>query len=108
MYSHGLFMVDCHEPPRSRIQWLVICISYNYVLQTAHCGLTQEWFRELSFSKLECGVHDRLHIYDMYGIFSFPWHIHQIEGTNGMYCLFRKTHRYTISNVESKLFTHKI
>ena len=25
--------------------------------------LTQEWFRELSFSRLECGVHDRLHIY---------------------------------------------
>ena len=22
-------------------------------------GLTQEWFRELSFSRLECGVHDR-------------------------------------------------
>ena len=26
-------------------------------------GLTQEWFRELPFSGLECGVHDRLHIY---------------------------------------------
>ena len=25
-------------------------------------GLTQEWFRELSFSSLECGVHDKLHI----------------------------------------------
>ena len=25
-------------------------------------GLTQEWFRELSFSRLECGVHDKLHI----------------------------------------------
>ena len=33
MYSHGLFMVDCHEPPRSRIQWLVICISYMYSRQ---------------------------------------------------------------------------
>ena len=25
-------------------------------------GLTQEWFRELSFSRQECGVHDKLHI----------------------------------------------
>ena len=25
-------------------------------------GLTQEWLRELSFSRLECGVHDNLHI----------------------------------------------
>ena len=31
--------------------------------QTAHTrpGLTQEWFRELSFSRLECGVH-KIHI----------------------------------------------
>ena len=26
MPSQGLFMVDCHEPQRSRIQLLVICI----------------------------------------------------------------------------------
>ena len=25
-------------------------------------GLKQEWFRELSFSRLVCGVHDKLHI----------------------------------------------
>ena len=25
-------------------------------------GLTQEWFSELSFSRLEYGVHDKLHI----------------------------------------------
>ena len=25
-------------------------------------GLAQEWFRELSFSRLECEIHDRLHI----------------------------------------------
>ena len=31
------------------------------------CGrvLTQEWLRGLSFARLECGVHDRLHIYPM-------------------------------------------
>ena len=61
-------------------------------------------FRELSFSRLECGVHDRLHIYPLCGIFYFPWHRHQIEGTNGFYCLIRKTERFTISNVESQVF----
>ena len=45
-------------------------------------GLTQEWLRELSFSRLECGVHDRLHIYPL-----CTWHSHrhQIEGTNSFY-----------------------
>ena len=62
-------------------------------------------FRELSFSRLECGVHDRLHICPLCGIFYFPWHRHQIEGTNGFYCLIRKTERFTISNVESQVFT---
>ena len=76
-------------------------------------------FRELSFSRLECGVHDRLqYIYPLSqapglwlcGIFYFPWpsrawHRHQIEGTNGFYCLIRKTERFTISNVESQVFT---
>ena len=62
-------------------------------------------FRELSFSRLECGVHDRLHIYPLCGIFYFPWHRHQIEGSNGFYCLIRKTERFTISNVESQVFT---
>ena len=59
-------------------------------------------FRELSFFRLECGVHDRLHIYPLCGIFYFPWHRHQIEG---FYCLIRKTERFTISNVESQVFT---
>ena len=62
-------------------------------------------FREFSFSRLECGVHDRLHIYPLCRIFYFPWHRHQIEGTNGFYCLIRKTERFTISNVESQVFT---
>ena len=51
------------------------------------------------------GVHDRLHIYPLCGIFYFPWHRHQIEGANGFYCLIRKTERFTISNVESQVFT---
>ena len=61
--------------------------------------------RELSFSRLEYGVHDRLHIYPLCGVFYFPWHRHQIEGTNGFYCLILKTERFTISNVESQVFT---
>ena len=46
-------------------------------------GLTQEWLRELSFSMLECGVHDKFHISSAdsetgHGIFSLvlrprPW-----------------------------------
>ena len=47
---------------------------------------------------LECGVYDRLHIYPLCGIFYFPWRRHQIEGTNGFYCLIRKTERFTIYN----------
>ena len=47
-------------------------------------GLTLECFRELSFSRLESGVHDKLHISrQIGGIFYFPRHRHQIEGTNG-------------------------
>ena len=76
------------------------------ILQTAHLRAnTGVVFRELSFSRLECGVHDRLHIYPLCGVFYFPWHRHQIEGTNGFYCLIRKTERFTISNVESQVFT---
>ena len=76
------------------------------ILQTAHLWAnTGVVFRELSFSRLECGVHDRLHIYPLCGIFYFPWHRHQIEGTNVFYCLIRKTERFTISNVESQVFT---
>ena len=76
------------------------------ILQTAHLWAnTGVVFRELTFSRLEYGVHDRLHIYPLCGIFYFPWHRHQIEGTNGFYCLIRKTERFTISNVESQVFT---
>ena len=83
-----------------------VCVSLVSILQTAHLWAnTGVVFRELSFSRLECGVHDRLHIYPLCGVFYFPWHRHQIEGTNGFYCLIRKTERFTISNVESQVFT---
>ena len=90
---------------------LSICINLFLVsiLQTAHLWANKGVvFRELSFSRLECGVHDRLHIYPLCGIFYFPWHRHQIEGTNGFYCLIRKTERFTISNVENQVFTPRI
>ena len=46
-------------------------LSYVYSKQPV-LGLTQEWFRVLSFSRLECGVHDRLHIYPCVGYFTSP------------------------------------
>ena len=38
-----------------------LVLSYVYTKQPFF-GLTQEWFRELSFPRLEYGVHDKLHI----------------------------------------------
>ena len=48
-----------------------LVLSYFYIVYYKQpiFGLTQEWFRELSFSGLECGVHDRLHSYPLCGIF---------------------------------------
>ena len=41
---------------------LILVLSYEYSKQPI-LGLTQEcFFRELSLSRLECGVHDELHI----------------------------------------------
>ena len=50
---------------------MVLFLSYVYSKQPIF-GLTQEWFRELSFSRLECGVHDKLHISSAY---SYWWDI---------------------------------
>ena len=65
-----------------------VCVQFT-LPDVSHCsyskqpifGLTQEWFKELSFFRLACGVDDRLHIYPLCGIFYFPWHRHQIEPT---------------------------
>ena len=35
----------------------------------------------LLYCRLECRVHDALHIYPLCGIFFFPWHRHHIEET---------------------------
>ena len=63
-------------------------------------------FRELSFSRLECGVHDRLHIYPLCGIFDFPWHRHQIQVIKTTaFSVSSERHRDSHSNVESQVFT---
>ena len=56
----------------------------SYILQTVHLWGNTGLVRDLSFSRLECEVHNTLHIYPLCGIFYFPWHRHQIEGTNGL------------------------
>ena len=83
--------------------------------------LTQVWSRELSFSRLECGVQDRLHIYPMCGILYFPRHKHQIDWTISVVSHPKETGnvgaptteqprptRDTVSNVESQIFTPNI
>ena len=96
-------------------------------------GLTQEWFRESSFSRLESGVHDRLHIYRLCGDILLHLHRQPIEGTDA-YNVSSEIHgqcgvntlvvqvskrrsyhrataphkRSTVCNVESQVFTPKI
>ena len=41
--------------------WWFLVLNCVYSKQPIF-GLTQEWLREFSFSRLECGVHDKLHI----------------------------------------------
>ena len=52
---------------------MFLVLSYVYSKQPMF-GLTQEWFRQLSFSSVECEVHDKLHITSAvwWGIFTFP------------------------------------
>ena len=55
------------------------------ILQTAHSRANTflSGLESCPSTRLECGVHDRLHIYPLCGIFYFPWHRHRVEGTNG-------------------------
>ena len=86
----------CRRLPR-RITARTLNI-YRYDNQSSSLLMwsTQSWvlytwlILELSFSK-SGGVHDRLHIYPLCGIFYFPWHRHLIERTDSFYCLLRKT-----------------
>ena len=52
--------------PENPPGYATVFLSYLYSKQPI-LGLTREWFRESSFSRLECGVHNRLHIYTLFG-----------------------------------------
>ena len=56
-------VLDCSDycDIQERNIGLSYLLSYVYSKQPIFWQ-TQEWFRALSFSRLECGVHDRLHI----------------------------------------------
>ena len=43
----------------------------------------------MSLSRLECGVHDWLHIYHLGGIFYFPWHRYRIQDSGILYLAHR-------------------
>ena len=57
----GMVPKECVFNQSETASCLFLVLSYVYSKQPIF-GLTQEWFRELSFSRLECGVHDMLHI----------------------------------------------
>ena len=57
---------------KAKEQLCFIVLSYVYCEQPI-LGLIQEWFIELSFTRQECGLHDRLHIHPLWAIFYFPW-----------------------------------
>ena len=97
-------VMDCNMPIHNQLKSdrLSLVLSYVHSKQPIP-GLTQEWFRELSFSTLECGVHDKLHIS------SAEWWdllLPDRRDQRLLVCLIRKTQRYTISNVESQVFSH--
>ena len=53
-------------------EYKVCCLLFSFLViysKQPIFRLTQEWFRELPFSGLACGVHDRLHINIHTGIF---------------------------------------
>ena len=61
-YAASSFTLPTFSRTRGCVNSLhCLALSYVYSKQPIF-GLTQEWLRELSFSRLECGVHDKLHI----------------------------------------------
>ena len=69
----------------------VISLVLSYILQTPILGLTQEWFRAVSLSRLARGVYDK---FTPCGIFYFLCllHRHRIEGTNMLYNVSSERH----------------
>ena len=82
MGEHDATEAEPREDIERSLQVRVSSSSSSDTLSTHIWVLYIGLFLELSFSKSgEC--HDRLHIYRLCGIFYFPWHRHQTEGTDG-------------------------
>ena len=66
---------------RGQLFWYAQCLCFCFcpLLHSSMCEAYCRW----GVGRLG-GAHDRLHIDPMRGIFYFPWHRHQIEGTNGV------------------------
>ena len=80
----------------SQIDQRLLVLSYVYSKQPIFV-LTHEWLRDVSFSRLECGVPYKLHISNVdWRVLCFPWHRHQIEGTDG-FSVSSERHRDTQS-----------
>ena len=62
---------DGTAPRTTRTVDIDLVLSYIYSKQ-AMAGLTQEWLREVSVSRLGCGVYDRSHITPCVGYFRSP------------------------------------
>ena len=52
-----------------------------------------------SFPSLELVSPQQVFTISLCGVFYFPWHRHQVEGTNGFYRLFRKTQAKWVNDV---------
>ena len=57
-----------------------------------YAKIAQEWFREVSFSRLQRGVHDRLHMYPCVGLFS-SHRIDTIQKGPTAYSVLSERHR---------------
>ena len=66
--------IAANETTFSGAQLMRQCLSYLYTYFDQH--------RVDIIDQVECAVHDKLHIYPLFGICYFPWHKHRIEGTN--------------------------
>ena len=90
-------LLNLHWLNRYLIIVYMLCVHIRVLVMYKQpiVGLTQVWSRELSFSRLECGVHDNYTFPVQTGaIFYFPWHIYHIEGTKG-YSVSSERHRDT-------------
>ena len=69
-----------------QLDWyfLVTFFLSSVTVKQSNLSILHRFVLELSFSKSDV-VHDKLHIpLRTGGMFYFPWHRHQIEGTDGV------------------------